>query len=205
MFCHWRQRVNPYWWGGMVQTHLQLVFANGYNVLFLFLYRYKGNLASVFSKSDMDWLWDFGGKKPFWIGVCYFNEINQLLTGFPSKNRNLHFSNQKIIIIIVSQSQELIIFTFFSFPPFRPQWQRRPRVLAVGGRRKRHLRELDQGTVALNRQNVRPGVEEGQVAKKGLQDGPRSRLYMLHRDLNANEGIRSMPCNFRTHVQPQGD
>uniref|UniRef100_A0A3Q2YGZ6 Fras1 related extracellular matrix 1a n=1 Tax=Hippocampus comes TaxID=109280 RepID=A0A3Q2YGZ6_HIPCM len=28
---------------------------------------YKGNLASVFSKGDMDWLWDFGGKKPFWI------------------------------------------------------------------------------------------------------------------------------------------
>ncbi|KAM4612074.1 FRAS1-related extracellular matrix protein 1a [Polymixia lowei] len=31
--------------------------------------RYKGNLASVFSKADMDWLWDFSGRKPFWIGL----------------------------------------------------------------------------------------------------------------------------------------
>ncbi|XP_077401536.1 FRAS1-related extracellular matrix protein 1a [Vanacampus margaritifer] len=31
--------------------------------------RYKGTLASVFSKRDMDWLWDFGGRKPFWIGL----------------------------------------------------------------------------------------------------------------------------------------
>ncbi|XP_077356823.1 FRAS1-related extracellular matrix protein 1a isoform X3 [Festucalex cinctus] len=31
--------------------------------------RYKSTLASVFSKRDMDWLWDFGGRKPFWIGL----------------------------------------------------------------------------------------------------------------------------------------
>ncbi|XP_035796586.2 FRAS1-related extracellular matrix protein 1a isoform X2 [Amphiprion ocellaris] len=31
--------------------------------------RYKGALASVLSKVDMDWLWDFSGRKPFWIGL----------------------------------------------------------------------------------------------------------------------------------------
>uniref|UniRef100_A0A8D3B9R2 FRAS1-related extracellular matrix protein 1 n=1 Tax=Scophthalmus maximus TaxID=52904 RepID=A0A8D3B9R2_SCOMX len=31
--------------------------------------RYKGSLASVLSKHDMDWLWDFSGRKPFWIGL----------------------------------------------------------------------------------------------------------------------------------------
>ncbi|XP_034470969.1 FRAS1-related extracellular matrix protein 1a isoform X1 [Hippoglossus hippoglossus] len=31
--------------------------------------RYKGSLASVLSKDDMDWLWDFSGRKPFWIGL----------------------------------------------------------------------------------------------------------------------------------------
>ncbi|XP_030018419.1 FRAS1-related extracellular matrix protein 1a isoform X2 [Sphaeramia orbicularis] len=31
--------------------------------------RYKGTLASVLSKADMDWLWDFSGRKPFWIGL----------------------------------------------------------------------------------------------------------------------------------------
>ncbi|XP_033962126.1 FRAS1-related extracellular matrix protein 1a [Pseudochaenichthys georgianus] len=31
--------------------------------------RYKSTLASVISKLDMDWLWDFGGRKPFWIGL----------------------------------------------------------------------------------------------------------------------------------------
>ncbi|XP_037613686.1 FRAS1-related extracellular matrix protein 1a isoform X1 [Sebastes umbrosus] len=31
--------------------------------------RYKGTLASVISKVDMDWLWDFSGRKPFWIGL----------------------------------------------------------------------------------------------------------------------------------------
>ncbi|XP_041636155.1 FRAS1-related extracellular matrix protein 1a [Cheilinus undulatus] len=31
--------------------------------------RYKGSLASVLSKADMDWLWDFSGRKPFWIGL----------------------------------------------------------------------------------------------------------------------------------------
>uniref|UniRef100_A0A665UUH8 Fras1 related extracellular matrix 1a n=1 Tax=Echeneis naucrates TaxID=173247 RepID=A0A665UUH8_ECHNA len=30
--------------------------------------RYKGTLVSVLSKADMDWLWDFSGRKPFWIG-----------------------------------------------------------------------------------------------------------------------------------------
>ncbi|KAJ0055746.1 hypothetical protein NL108_011334, partial [Boleophthalmus pectinirostris] len=29
--------------------------------------RHKGTLASVLSKADMDWLWDFSGRKPFWI------------------------------------------------------------------------------------------------------------------------------------------
>ncbi|KAG7497769.1 FRAS1-related extracellular matrix 1 isoform X1 [Solea senegalensis] len=31
--------------------------------------RYKGTLASVLSKVDMDWLWDLTGRKPFWIGL----------------------------------------------------------------------------------------------------------------------------------------
>ncbi|KAM7365982.1 hypothetical protein PAMP_015455 [Pampus punctatissimus] len=31
--------------------------------------RYKGSLASIFSKVDMDWLWDLSGRKPFWIGL----------------------------------------------------------------------------------------------------------------------------------------
>ncbi|XP_072314872.1 FRAS1-related extracellular matrix protein 1a [Eucyclogobius newberryi] len=31
--------------------------------------RYKGTLASVPSKADMGWLWDFAGRKPFWIGL----------------------------------------------------------------------------------------------------------------------------------------
>ncbi|XP_074518325.1 FRAS1-related extracellular matrix protein 1a isoform X2 [Halichoeres trimaculatus] len=31
--------------------------------------RYKGTLASVLSKADMDWMWDFSGRKPFWIGL----------------------------------------------------------------------------------------------------------------------------------------
>lgn len=31
--------------------------------------RYKGTLATVLSKVDMDWLWDFSGRKPFWIGL----------------------------------------------------------------------------------------------------------------------------------------
>ncbi|XP_015200443.2 FRAS1-related extracellular matrix protein 1a isoform X2 [Lepisosteus oculatus] len=30
---------------------------------------YHGNLVSVLSKPDMDWLWDFSGRKPFWIGL----------------------------------------------------------------------------------------------------------------------------------------
>lgn len=34
----------------------------------LFVSRYKGTLVSVLSKVDMDWLWDFSGRKPFWIG-----------------------------------------------------------------------------------------------------------------------------------------
>ncbi|XP_036969221.1 FRAS1-related extracellular matrix protein 1a isoform X1 [Acanthopagrus latus] len=31
--------------------------------------RYKGTLVSVLSQVDMDWLWDFSGRKPFWIGL----------------------------------------------------------------------------------------------------------------------------------------
>ncbi|XP_041842591.1 FRAS1-related extracellular matrix protein 1a [Melanotaenia boesemani] len=31
--------------------------------------KYKGSLASVRSKTNMDWLWDFSGRKPFWIGL----------------------------------------------------------------------------------------------------------------------------------------
>ncbi|KAM4714914.1 FRAS1-related extracellular matrix protein 1a isoform 2-T2 [Anableps anableps] len=31
--------------------------------------RFRGSLASVLSKADMDWLWDFSGRKPFWIGL----------------------------------------------------------------------------------------------------------------------------------------
>ncbi|XP_071782184.2 FRAS1-related extracellular matrix protein 1a [Centroberyx gerrardi] len=31
--------------------------------------RYKGTLASVLSRADMDWLWDFSGRNPFWIGL----------------------------------------------------------------------------------------------------------------------------------------
>uniref|UniRef100_A0A8C6MF79 FRAS1-related extracellular matrix protein 1 n=1 Tax=Nothobranchius furzeri TaxID=105023 RepID=A0A8C6MF79_NOTFU len=31
--------------------------------------RYKGTLVSVTSSEDMDWLWDFSGRRPFWIGL----------------------------------------------------------------------------------------------------------------------------------------
>ncbi|KAF7649534.1 hypothetical protein LDENG_00139980 [Lucifuga dentata] len=31
--------------------------------------RYRGTLVSVLSGVDMDWLWDFSGRKPFWIGL----------------------------------------------------------------------------------------------------------------------------------------
>ncbi|KAM8899479.1 FRAS1-related extracellular matrix protein 1a [Spinachia spinachia] len=31
--------------------------------------RYKGTLVSVLSKVQMDWLWDFSQRKPFWIGL----------------------------------------------------------------------------------------------------------------------------------------
>ncbi|KAL0970327.1 hypothetical protein UPYG_G00240500 [Umbra pygmaea] len=30
---------------------------------------YQANLVSIFSKADMDWLWDFSGRKPFWTGL----------------------------------------------------------------------------------------------------------------------------------------
>ncbi|XDV17566.1 hypothetical protein PO909_023405 [Leuciscus waleckii] len=30
---------------------------------------FNGNLVSVLSKGDMDWLWDFSERKPFWIGL----------------------------------------------------------------------------------------------------------------------------------------
>ncbi|XP_066577018.1 FRAS1-related extracellular matrix protein 1a [Amia ocellicauda] len=30
---------------------------------------HRGSLVSVLSKPDMDWLWDFSGRKPFWIGL----------------------------------------------------------------------------------------------------------------------------------------
>ncbi|TSL34592.1 FRAS1-related extracellular matrix protein 1 [Bagarius yarrelli] len=30
---------------------------------------FQGNLVSVLSKADMDWLWDFSERKPFWIGL----------------------------------------------------------------------------------------------------------------------------------------
>ncbi|KAM9400758.1 FRAS1-related extracellular matrix protein 1a isoform 1-T2 [Salvelinus alpinus] len=30
---------------------------------------HQANLVSVSSKADMDWLWDFSGRKPFWIGL----------------------------------------------------------------------------------------------------------------------------------------
>ncbi|XP_030579126.1 FRAS1-related extracellular matrix protein 1a isoform X2 [Archocentrus centrarchus] len=31
--------------------------------------RFKATLASVLSKGDMEWLWDFSGRRPFWIGL----------------------------------------------------------------------------------------------------------------------------------------
>ncbi|XP_076828088.1 FRAS1-related extracellular matrix protein 1a isoform X2 [Brachyhypopomus gauderio] len=30
---------------------------------------FRGNLVSVLSKADMNWLWDFSERKPFWIGL----------------------------------------------------------------------------------------------------------------------------------------
>ncbi|XP_046904856.1 FRAS1-related extracellular matrix protein 1a isoform X3 [Hypomesus transpacificus] len=30
---------------------------------------HRSNLVSVLSKADLDWLWDFSGRKPFWIGL----------------------------------------------------------------------------------------------------------------------------------------
>ncbi|XP_068164367.1 FRAS1-related extracellular matrix protein 1a isoform X2 [Antennarius striatus] len=31
--------------------------------------KYKGTLVSILSRAEMDWLWDFSGRKPFWIGL----------------------------------------------------------------------------------------------------------------------------------------
>ncbi|XP_043916309.1 FRAS1-related extracellular matrix protein 1 [Protopterus annectens] len=31
--------------------------------------KYHANLVSVLSKQDMEWLWNFSGRKPFWIGL----------------------------------------------------------------------------------------------------------------------------------------
>ncbi|XP_048451321.1 FRAS1-related extracellular matrix protein 1a isoform X2 [Rhincodon typus] len=31
--------------------------------------KYHGNLVSVISKQDMEWLWDFSGRRSFWIGL----------------------------------------------------------------------------------------------------------------------------------------
>ncbi|XP_069094919.1 FRAS1-related extracellular matrix protein 1 [Pleurodeles waltl] len=31
--------------------------------------RFLGELVSVFNKNHMEWLWDFSGRKPFWIGL----------------------------------------------------------------------------------------------------------------------------------------
>nr|XP_014426327.1 FRAS1-related extracellular matrix protein 1 isoform X2 [Pelodiscus sinensis] len=33
--------------------------------------QYLGSLASVVTKQHMQWLWDFSGRKPFWIGLNY--------------------------------------------------------------------------------------------------------------------------------------
>ncbi|XP_059830668.1 FRAS1-related extracellular matrix protein 1a isoform X1 [Hypanus sabinus] len=30
---------------------------------------HRGNLVSVITKQDMEWLWDFSGRRPFWIGL----------------------------------------------------------------------------------------------------------------------------------------
>ncbi|XP_038660288.1 FRAS1-related extracellular matrix protein 1-like [Scyliorhinus canicula] len=30
---------------------------------------HQGNLVSVVSKQNMEWLWDFSGRRPFWIGL----------------------------------------------------------------------------------------------------------------------------------------
>ncbi|KAL4641549.1 FRAS1-related extracellular matrix protein 1 isoform X1 [Arapaima gigas] len=32
---------------------------------------HHSTLVSIRSKSDMEWLWDFGGRRPFWIGLNY--------------------------------------------------------------------------------------------------------------------------------------
>lgn len=46
--------------------------------------RYLGSLASVANEQHMQWLWDFGGRKPFWIGKyippCPLRELQFLLT-----------------------------------------------------------------------------------------------------------------------------
>ncbi|KAK1796819.1 hypothetical protein P4O66_000910 [Electrophorus voltai] len=36
---------------------------------------FQGSLVSVLSKADMDWLWDFSERKPFWIGTPFSSSL----------------------------------------------------------------------------------------------------------------------------------
>ncbi|NXC10324.1 FREM1 protein, partial [Orthonyx spaldingii] len=38
--------------------------------------QYLGSLASVANEQHMQWLWDFSGRMPFWIGKCLNDQVN---------------------------------------------------------------------------------------------------------------------------------
>lgn len=71
--CHGVKQTGPAGKGTVVCSHKHVMhYKHGEHEVLLFLPngRFRGTLASVASQADMDWLWDFGGRKPFWIGTC---------------------------------------------------------------------------------------------------------------------------------------
>lgn len=118
--------------------------------------RYKGTLSSVMSKVDMDWLWDFSGRKPFWIGGCQS-------------------------LLLSTEHQEVLIHFKCSLSN-RPKRQGGPRALGVGRRGAARLHQLEEDATPAEDQGpqeVRAGVEAGQVAEQRLQVGARPRLRVL--------------------------
>lgn len=118
--------------------------------------RYKGTLSSVLSQVDMDWLWDFSGRKPFWIGGCQS-------------------------LLLSTEAREVLIPLSCSSSN-RAKRQGGPRALGVGRRGAARLHQLEEDAAPAEDegpQEVRAGVEAGQVAEQRLQVGARPRLRVL--------------------------
>lgn len=104
----------------------------------------------------MDWLWDFSGRKPFWIGGCQS-------------------------LLLSTERQEVPIHSHCSFST-RPKRQGGPRAVGVGRRGAARLHQLEEDATPEEDegpQEVRAGVETGQVAEQRLQVGARPRLRVL--------------------------